>query len=232
MNTSKNNPLNTIFTNKTKLKSLLEKQIGTFPNNKINIIHNRYQEVFSRMMTIFNKSIVFREVFLPRMDKRTKFMRMNRKFTPLTSEKFEEQKEILKINNTYDKYSSRQDIPLFTYITNDPNQFENWSAIRIFEWWRDLRKKNIPKREWPVFDAVKYLFINQFMRIMNSYLKYGIDKIDKLAFDELNKYLELVDEFYISGGQYRHLLNVQLSFCEWFSARFIGGLLFEMYNKK
>jgi len=157
---------------------------------------------------------------------------MNRKFTPLTSEKFEEQKEILKINNTYDKYSSRQDIPLFTYITNDRDQFENWSAIRIFEWWRSLRTSGIPKREWRILDAVKYLFINQFMRIMNSYLKYGIDKIDKLAFNELNKYLELVDEFYISGGQYRHLLNVQLSFCEWFSARFIGGLLFEMYNKK
>jgi len=227
-----NNTLNTIFTNKTKLKPLLEKQIGTFPNNKINIIHTQYQKVFSRMMTIFNESIVFREVFLPRMDKRTSFMRMNRKFTPLTSEKFEEQKEILKINNTYENYSFRQEIPLFTYITNDPNQFENWSAIRIFEWWRSLRMSIIPKPEWPVFDAVKYLFINQFMRIMNSYLKYGVDKINKLAFRQLEKYLDNVDIFYKSGGQYQYLLDVQLAFCEWFSARFIGGLLFEMYNKK
>lgn len=62
---------------------------------------------------------------------------------------------------------------------------------------------------------------------MNSYLKYGVDKRDKLAFDKLEEYLRLVDVFYKSGGQYQHLLNVQISFCEWFSARFIGGLLFE-----
>jgi len=227
-----NNPLNTIFTNKTKLKPLLEKQIGTFPNNKINIIHTQYQKVFSRMMTIFNESIFYNEVFLPRMNKRTSFMRMNRKFTPLTSEKFEKQKEILKINNTYENYSFRQEIPLFKYITEASDQFENWSAIRIFEWWRDLRMSRIPKPEWPVFDAVKYLFINQFMRIMNSYLKYGVDKINKLAFRQLEKYLDNVDIFYKSGGQYQYLLDVQLSFCEWFSDRFIGGLLFEMYNKK
>jgi hypothetical protein len=232
MNTSKNSPLNTIFTNKTKLKLLFKKQKVQVPNIKINIIHNRYQEVFSRMMTIFNKSIVFREVFLPRMDKRTKFMRINRKFTPLTSEKFEEQKEILKINNTYEQYSFRQDIPLFTYITNDPDQFENWSAIRIFEWWRNLRMSGISKENWDVFNAVKYLFINQFMRIMNSYLKYGVDdKGDKLSIDKLKEYLKLVDEFYISGGRYKYLLNIQIAFCEWFSERYIKGLLFEMYNK-
>ena len=225
------NPLNTIFTNKTKLKPLLEKQIGTFPNNKINIIHTQYQKVFSRMMTIFNESIFYNKVFLPRMNKRTSFMRMNRKFTPLTSEKFEEQKEILKINNTYENYSFRQEIPLFKYITEASDQFENWSAIRIFEWWRDLRMSRIPKPEWPVFDTVKYLFINQFMRIMNSYLKYGVDEINKLAFRQLEKYLDNVDIFYKSGGQYRYLLDVQLSFCEWFSARFIGGLLFETYNE-
>lgn len=90
----------------------------------------------------------------------------------------------------------------------------------------------IEKPEWPVFNAVKYLFINQFMRIMNSYLKYGVHKRDKLAFDKLEEYLRLVDVFYNSRGQYQYLLDVQLSFCEWFSARFIGGLLFEMYNEK
>ena len=241
-----NNPLNTIFKskNKSKLKTLLETQIRPFQNNEINRIQARYQNVFSQIMSIFSESKFYHDVFLPRMSKRNAFMRMNRKFMPLTQEQFEEQKEKLDTSNTYDEYSHRQDIPLFTYITNDPDQFENWSAIRIFEWWRSLRMSRIPKREWLIFDAVKYLFINQFMRIMNSYLKYGVvdkrnrrsfintlrygvDKRDKLAFGELIEYLRLVDIFYENKGQYQHLLNVQLGFCEWFSTRFIGGLLFE-----
>jgi len=229
-----NNPLNTIFKseNKRKLRTLLETQTRPFQNNKINRIQARYQTVFSQIMSIFTESKFYNDVFLPRMKQRRQFMKINnkilgKKVEPLTQEQFEEQKKKLQINNTYDEYSSRQDIPLFIYITNDPDQFENWSAIRIFEWWRSLRMSRIPKREWPVFDAVKYLFINQFMRIMNSYLKYGVDKIDKLAFDKLKEYLRLVDIFYESGGQYQHLLDAHLAFCEWFSARFIGGLLFE-----
>jgi len=236
MNTSTSSPLHTIlkinkFSNLTNKKA---NYINIFHNSEIKNLHKRshYYSVFMKITRYFEKSKFYKEVFLPRMDKRTSFMRMNRKFIPLTQQQFEEQKKKLQINNTYDEYSNRQDIPLFTYITNDPDQFENWSAIRIFEWWRSLRMSEIPKREWPVLDAVKYLFINQFMRIMNSYLKYGVDKHDKLAFTELQKYLELVDVFYKNEGQYKDLLNVQFAFCEWFSARFIEGLLFEMYNKK
>ena len=153
-----------------------------------------------------------------------------------TQEQFEEQKEKLDTSNTYDEYSHRQDIPLFTYITNDPDQFENWSAIRIFEWWRNLRMsgtqysiitQKIPKQEWPIFESVKYLFINQILHILNSYRKYGITDQSYWAFTELQEYLRLVDIFYRSGGQYQHLLNAHLAFCNWFSARFIGGLLFE-----
>ena len=226
-----NNPLHTIlkinkFSNLTNKSS---NYINKFKNNEqYNFLKRQhYYLVFMEITRYFEKSKFYDKVFLPRMDKRTKFMRMNRKFTPLTREEFEEQKEILKINNTYDEYSHRQDIPLFTYITNDPDQFENWSAIRIFEWWHRLRMSGIPKREWDVFDAVKYLFINQFMRIMNSYLKYGIDIIYYRAFNELKEYLRLVDVFYESGGQYQHLLNAHLAFCEWFFNRFNQGLLFE-----
>ncbi len=231
MNKTTNSPLHTIL-KIDKFSNLTSKKLNymnQFENNEIKHLVKRhhYYSVFMEITRYFEKSKFYREVFLPRMDKRTLFMRMNRKFTPLTQEQFEEQKNKLKINNTYDKYSRRQDIPLFTYITTDPNQFENWSAIRIFEWWRSLRMSKIPKREWQIFDAVKYLFINQFMRIINSYLKYGVDRRDKLAFNSLKEYLRLVDVFYESGGQYQHLLNVQLAFCEWFSARFIGGLLFE-----
>lgn len=232
MNKTENSPLHTIlkinkFSNLTQRNSSFLNKFPKESDMKNLLKRSHYDTVFSKIMYYFNKSTFYNEVFLPRMDKRTKFMRMNRKFTPLTQEQFEEQKEILQINNTYDGYSSRQEIPLFTYITNDPDQFENWSAIKIFEWWRSLRMSGIQKKEWPIFDAVKYLFINQFMRIMNSYLKYGVDKRDKLASDELLEYLRLVDVFYTNGGQYKHLLNAHLAFCEWFSARFIGGLLFE-----
>ena len=233
-----NNPLQTIL-KINKFSNLTNKSgnyINKFKNNEQDNLLKRqhYYLVFMKITTHFEKSKFYKKEFLQRMDKRTSFMRMNRKFIPLTQEEFEEQKKKLQINNTYDEYSSRQEIPLFTYITNDPNQFENWSAIRIFEWWRSLRMSGIPKREWNVFEAVKYLFINQFMRIMNSYLKYGVvdkrnrrsfintlrygvDKRDKLAFGELIEYLRLVDIFYENKGQYQHLLNVQLGFCEWFS---------------
>jgi hypothetical protein len=228
---NKNSPLHTILKIK-KFSNLTYKNpiyINQFENKDIKNLpkRDRYYGVFMEITGYFEKSKFYREVFLPRMDERKAFMRMNRKFTQLTQEEFEEQKKKLQIKNKYDEYSSRQDIPLFTYITNDPDQFENWSAIRIFEWWRNLRMSGIEKQNWDVFDSVKYLFINQFMRIMNSYLKYGVDRRDKLAFTELQKYLELVDVFYESGGQYQHLLNAHLAFCEWFSARFIGGLLFE-----
>jgi len=237
MNQTENSPLHTIlkitkFSNLTQRNSSYSNKFPNESDMKSLLKRSHYDTVFSKIMYYFNKSTFYNEVFLPRMDKRTKFMRMNRKFTPLTQEQFEEQKEILQINNTYDGYSSRQEIPLFTYITNDPDQFENWSAIKIFEWWRSLRMSEIKKQEWPIFDAVKYLFINQFMRIMNSYLKYGVDREDTTcAFDKLLEYLRLVDVFYTNGGQYKHLLNAHLAFCEWFSARFIGGLLFESGRK-
>ena len=81
-----NNPLNTIFKskNKSKLKTLLETQKVSVSNNKINNIQTRYQTIFSKIMSIFTESKFYIEIFLPRMDKRTSFMRMNRKFTPLT----------------------------------------------------------------------------------------------------------------------------------------------------
>lgn len=228
------NPLYTIFKpeNKSKLKTLLEIQTRPFAKNKINRIQVRYQTVFSQIMSIFTESKFYREVFLQRMKQRTKFMKINNKIFGKKDELLKQrQYESLakKIGNsrTYQQYMNNKETPLFTYITNDPDQFENWSAIRIFEWWRNLRMSGIPKKEWQIFDAVKYLFINQFMRIMNSYLKYGVHKHDKLAFDKLEKYLRLVDVFYESKGQYQHLLNAHLDFCEWFSARFIGGLLFE-----
>ena len=130
--------------------------------------------------------------------------------------------------NSFEKYQERYDTPLFTYIYEDKDQFENWSAIRIFEWWRNLRMsgtqlstitQKIPKREWPVFDSVKYLFINQILHILNSYRKYGITDESHQAYMELHKYSERIDVFYRSRGQYQYLLDAHLAYCRWFNVR-------------
>jgi len=174
-----------------------------------------------------------------RVDKNRKIMRLNTKFNKLSVLNFRTKQSELRITtNSFNKYQERYDTPLFTYIYEDKDQFENWSAIRIFEWWRNLRMsgtqfstftQKIPKQKWPVFDAVKYLFINQILHILNSYRKYGISDSDKShwAFDKLQKYLQLVDVFYKSGGQYQYLLDAHLGYCRWFNVRFIRGLLFE-----
>jgi hypothetical protein len=184
----------------------------------------------------------FNDVFLPKMRERVSKNRVimrvdNKKFSKLSEVDFwTKQFELGITKNRFNKYQERYDTQLFTYIYEDKDQFENWSAIRIFEWWRNLRMsgtqfstiiQKIPKKEWPVLDAVKYLFINQILHILNSYRKYGISDESHRAFDELQEYLGLVDIFYRSGGQYKELLNAHLAYCEWFSARFIGGLLFE-----
>ena len=151
MNKPENSPLHTIL-KINKFSNLTQRNrsfVNKFPENKMENLTKRshYHTVFLPIMRHFNKSKFYNEIFLPRMDKRTIFMRMNQKFTPLPQFEFDEQKKKLQINNTYDEYSFRQEIPLFTYITKDPLQFENWSAIKIFEWWRSLRMSGIQKRE-------------------------------------------------------------------------------------
>jgi hypothetical protein len=226
------------------LKGILELQL-----KGVLIVHNPYCfESFLlspntiQVCEILSGYAFFNNVFLPKMRERVSKNRVimrvdNKKFNKLSESNFRtKQTELGMTTNSFNKYQERYDTPLFTYIYKDKDQFENWSAIRIFEWWRNLRMsgtqfstftKKIFKREWPVFDTVKYLFINQILHILNSYLKYGITDERHLAFDELQQYLELVDVFYKKEGQYQYLLDVHLAYCRWFSARFIGGLLFE-----
>lgn len=233
-----NNPLHTIFKHNLKNRP-----------NQISSIHNQNSpESYllspntNQAYQILSKCAFFNDVFLPKMRERIAKNRVimrvdNKKFSKLSEVNFRtKQSELEMKTNSFNKYQERYDTSLFTYIYEDKAQFENWSAIRIFEWWRNLRmsgtefstfKQKIPKRDWPVFDAVKYLFINQILHILNSYRKYGITDESHWAYRELQQYLQLVDIFCTSGGQYQYLLDAHLAFCEWFSARFIGGLLFE-----
>lgn len=233
-----NNRFNTIF--KPNLKNIL-KQISSIRDRNSFESYLLSPNIIQACQILSGCSF-FNDVFLPKMRERVAKKRVimrvdNKKFSKLSEDDFRtKQTELGMTTNSFNKYQERYDTPLFTYIYEDKDQFENWSAIRIFEWWHNLRMsgtqfstfiQKIPKREWPVFESVKYLFINQILHILNSYLKYGITDESHLAYTELQEYLRLVDVFYRNGGQYQYLLNAHLAYCDWFSARFIGGLLFE-----
>ena len=241
-----------VKTKELKLRSIsdsnLLKGIYQLQSKGISLIHNPYcfeSYLLSpntiQACDILSGCAFFNDVFLPKMRERVSknrvIMRVDKKFSKLSDVNFQtKQTELGMTTNSFEKYQERYDTPLFTYIYEDKDQFENWSAIRIFEWWRNLRMsgtqlstitQKIPKQEWPVFDSVKYLFINQILHILNSYRKYGITDESHQAYMELHKYSERIDVFYRSRGQYRYLLDAHLAYCRWFNVRFIRGLLFE-----
>ena len=92
MNTSTSSPLHTIL-KINKFSNLTNKNanyINIFHNSEIKNLHKRshYYSVFMKITRYFENSKFYKEVFLPRMDKRTSFMRMNRKFIQLTQQQF------------------------------------------------------------------------------------------------------------------------------------------------
>ncbi len=158
MNTSKNSPLHTIFNHNLKNRP-----------NQISFIHNQNSpESYllspntNQAYQILSKCAFFNDVFLPKMRERIAKNRVimrvdNKKFSKLSEDDFlTKQSELGMTTNRFNNYQKRYDTPLFTYIYEDKDQFENWSAIRIFHWWRNLRMsgtqfstfiQKIPKRE-------------------------------------------------------------------------------------
>ena len=135
----------------------------------------------------------------------------NKKSQELQLSNFEEQKPKLR----YFTMGSKQ----------HPKQFERWSPEEMYNWWLELRTSDIPKLEWKILDAVFFLFINQISCICNSYIRYGIKnnsnnkKIFKEELELLRKYFRLLDDFYISGGEYGKLLDTHIAFCYLFECR-------------
>jgi hypothetical protein len=157
-------------------------------------------------------------------------------------------------NFSFDKLKSSEikvkELILFTQGSRTKSQFECWTPMEMFLWWRTLRESSYPKREWTIMDAVFFLFINQISQIINTYVinfylnfySYLLDsnhiryitkisdyKINKYegADDKikdpylkslfyLKKYLEELDKFYKSGGEYGLLLDVQLLYYEYY----------------
>ena len=144
-----------------------------------------------------------------------------------------------------------KELLLFTQGSRTKTQFECWTPMEMFLWWRTLRESGDPKRELKIMDAVFFLFINQISQIINTYVinfylnfyqtiikkyeknyyhsnikKYKIEKYnnhDVQIIDPylkslfyLKKYLEELDKFYESGGEYGLLLDVQLLYYEYY----------------
>jgi len=144
-----------------------------------------------------------------------------------------------------------EELVLSTEGSRTRTQFECWTPMEMFLWWRTLRESSDSKREWKIMDAVFFLFINQLSQIINTYVinfrlkfystivkqreknyrhsnikKYKIKKYhgndDKIidpylkSLFYLKKYLEGLDKFYASGGEYGLLLDVQLLYYEFY----------------
>jgi hypothetical protein len=74
----------------------------------------------------------------------------------------------------FDKLKSSEikvkELVLFTQGSRTKTQFECWTPMEMFLWWRTLRESDDPKREWKIMDAVFFLFINQLSQIINTYV--------------------------------------------------------------
>jgi hypothetical protein len=114
----------------------------------------------------------------------------------------------------------------------NPEQFETWSAEKMYKQWLLLRLSKIEKPNWPIMDYVFFLFINQISCMLNSYVIYGTHtsdgNIDLNEQQKYNEYLQKLDEFIKNGGLYKDLLDVHLLFCEWYDIR----ILFAITHKK
>jgi hypothetical protein len=112
-----------------------------------------------------------------------------------------------------------KELKMFIDGSNEmPEQFEAWSAEKMYKEWLLLRLSNIEKPEWPIMNYVFFLFINQITCILNSYILYG----PAIEYSELTKYIQYLialDRFTKNGGLYKDLLNVHFLFCEWFDIR-------------
>lgn len=122
-----------------------------------------------------------------------------------------------------------KELRIFTEGSSEnPEQFETWSAEKMYKRWLLLRLSNIEKPNWPIMDYVFFLFINQITCILNSYIIYGIQRGINREKDYYSDYLTKLDQFTKNGGLYKNLLSVHFLFCEWYDIR----IMFAITHKK
>jgi hypothetical protein len=132
-----------------------------------------------------------------------------------------------------------KELKMFIDGSNEnPEQFETWSAEKMYKEWlllrssdieKPLRSSDIEKPDWPIMKYVFFLFINEISCILNSYILYGPSTnfyngstTYYIEYDErikYNEYLEALDKFTKNGGLYKDLVDVHFLFCEWYDIR-------------
>jgi hypothetical protein len=111
------------------------------------------------------------------------------------------------------------ELKMFTEGSNEnPEQFETWSAEKMYKEWLLLRLSDIEKPNWQIMNYVFFLFINQISCMLNSYILYG-NINNELEVEAYKKYLTELDEFTKNKGLYKDLLDVHLLFCKWYEIR-------------
>lgn len=139
--------------------------------------------------------------------------------------------EPLKVSNS--QLKETRELKMFRNGSNqNPEQFETWSAEKMYKQWLLLRLSKIGKPDWPIMDYVFFLFINQISCMLNSYVIYGTHttdgNINLKEQQKYNEYLKKLDKFIENGGLYKDLLDVHLLFCEWYDIR----ILFAITHRK
>lgn len=250
----------------------LEELFNTFKEDELKHLHNKSKNHES-LFEVLQSSEFFMKEYIEQQFKRSKRFKektyYNFKGYPVKLNTTKEMRlnSIYKIKK-YDKNGKREEenfsfdklksspikvneLVLFTEGSRTKTQFECWTPMEMFLWWRTLRESGDPKGEWKIMDAVFFLFINQISQIINTYVinfylnfyqtiikKYEKDyhhnyiRIYKIKRHEegkndianpylkslfyLKKYLEELDKFYKSGGEYGLLLDVQLLYYEYY----------------
>lgn len=252
----------------------LEELFNTFKEEELTHLLNKSKNHESLLKTLM-ESKFFKEQYINQQFKRSNRFRKKTyynfrgypvKLNTTKEMKLHEQYRYFKVKKTknykttsenlnFDKLKESKitvkELALFTQGSQTKTQFESWTPMEMFLWWRKLRESRYPKKEWEIIDAVFFLFINQLSQIINTYVinfylkfystiiekykknyyhsnikKYKIKRYnnhDVKIIDPylkslfyLKQYLEGLDKFYASGGEYGLLLDVQLLYYEYY----------------
>lgn len=110
--------------------------------------------------------------------------------------------------------------PTRTYIVMllDPF-FSNIDPLKIYTWWVIKTTRNYESKFWDIGEEVKFAFINQFIRMLNTYIKYPDNP---KGMNEFIDYLSGLDDFF-KNSLYGNMANVHISYLEWYEIR-IGDI--------
>ena len=197
----------------------LKKLLDTFRNDELKHVNeSKNNKVHNSLLKTLMESKFFKEQYIQQQFKRssrfkektyynfrgypvklntTKQMKLSNQYS-LTIKKNNKEEPF-----NFEKLKSSKievkELVLFTQGSRTKTQFETWTPMEMFLWWRTLRESGVPKPEWKIMDAVFFLFINQISQIINTYIinfklnfySFFLKKIDdrrKIDEYKINKY--------------------------------------------